>query len=78
MLRVLTDSLKAKGLGVKAIRYRNHAPLYVNQRMRISVREVVGVEEGKGKGRWDVWVEGPEGGLAVKGTVDVVEEELSR
>ena len=45
------------------ITYRNYAPLYVNERMTICVRQ----SEDAG-GAWDVWVEGPEGGLAVKGT----------
>jgi hypothetical protein len=58
---------------VKSIVYRNFAPLYVGEEMKVCVkparrgaaRSVQEEEE------WDVWVEGPEGGLAVKGSVVV-------
>ncbi|KAG6068757.1 hypothetical protein E4U32_007622 [Claviceps aff. humidiphila group G2b] len=45
------------------IAYRNFAPLYVGEPLRVCVREAE--EEGR---PWDVWVEGPDGGMAVKGT----------
>ncbi|KAG6090269.1 hypothetical protein E4U15_007221 [Claviceps sp. LM218 group G6] len=45
------------------ITYRNFAPLYVDEPLRVCVREAE--EEGR---PWDVWVEGPDGGMAVKGT----------
>lgn len=45
------------------ITYRNFAPLYVGEPLRVCVREAE--EEGR---PWDVWVEGPDGGMAVKGT----------
>ncbi|KAG6046582.1 hypothetical protein E4U39_001222 [Claviceps sp. Clav50 group G5] len=48
---------------VARITYRNFAPLYVGEPLRVCVRKV----EGKGL-PWDVWVEGPDGGMAVKGT----------
>ncbi|KAI5459835.1 HotDog domain-containing protein [Mariannaea sp. PMI_226] len=75
MLRVLTDHLGSsnggeKKLAVRRFTYRNHAPLYVNEQMAISLRQVS--SSGGKQGRWDVWVEGPEGGLAVKGTAEVV------
>lgn len=69
MLRVLNDQV-GSGASVQKFSYRNYAPLYVNETMSINVRRVSkneGVE-----GRWDVWIEGPEGGMAVKGTADVV------
>ncbi|KAF7551615.1 hypothetical protein G7Z17_g4872 [Cylindrodendrum hubeiense] len=69
MLRVLADRL-GEGVYVRRFTYRNHAPLYVNERMTVSLRKVSGNSETQG--RWDVWVEGPEGGLAVKGTAEVV------
>lgn len=70
MLRVLAaaaaaatgDAEDAPGK-VRRISYRNYAPLYVNEEMRVCVREVDGRD-------WDVWVEGP-GGLAVKGTAEM-------
>ncbi|KAK5988972.1 Mesaconyl-C(4)-CoA hydratase [Cladobotryum mycophilum] len=48
--------------------YRNYAPLYVGERASVNVR-YVGAREGERK--YDVWVEGPEGGVAVKGTATV-------
>jgi hydroxyacyl-ACP dehydratase HTD2-like protein with hotdog domain len=60
----LTLALMLDALGgrVERISYRNHAPLYVNEELRVCVRV-----PGDGKS-CDVWVEGPDGGLAVKGT----------
>ncbi|KAK4123220.1 hypothetical protein N657DRAFT_664277 [Parathielavia appendiculata] len=49
---------------VKSITYRNLAPLFSNEDMRVCLRRT------KPKGddlSWHVWVEGPEGGIAVKG-----------
>lgn len=43
--------------------YRNHAPLYVDEEMTICLRKL------EAERRWDVWIEGAGGGLAVKGTV---------
>ena len=66
----LTLALMLRAVGqqrVKSIVYRNHAPLYVGDAMSVCVRRP---EEGQRASMpWDVWVEGPEGGLAVKGTV---------
>lgn len=69
MLRVLADHL-GEGLYVRRFTYRNHAPLYVNERMTVSLRQVSG--NGDTAGRWDVWVEGLDGGMAVKGTAEVI------
>ncbi|ORX98170.1 hypothetical protein BCR34DRAFT_496313, partial [Clohesyomyces aquaticus] len=48
---------------VQEIEYRNLAPLYCGEELRICAREkrIAGV--------YDVWIEGPTGGVAVKGTV---------
>lgn len=55
---------------VKSIVYRNYAPLYAGERMTVCVRRVKEkIEEGEEE--WDVWVEGPEGGMAAKGSVVV-------
>ncbi|RNJ54207.1 hypothetical protein D7B24_000804 [Verticillium nonalfalfae] len=56
--------------GVRRLEYRNVGPLYCGERLRVCVREK---EAGSRTGpaderRWDVWVEGPAGGMAVKGT----------
>ncbi|KAG6014168.1 hypothetical protein E4U43_006854 [Claviceps pusilla] len=44
--------------------YRNYAPLYVNEPLRVCVREA----QREGGAPWDVWVEGPDGGMAVRGS----------
>ena len=47
---------------ITEIEYRNLAPLYAEEPMKVCGRA-------KGKGEWDVWIEGSDGGYAVKGTV---------
>ncbi|KAF5633052.1 mesaconyl-C4 hydratase [Fusarium sp. NRRL 52700] len=69
MLRFLNDRIGA-GVAVHRFSYRNYAPLYVNERMSINIRKVS--KDDGAEGRWDVWIKGPEGGMAVKGTADVV------
>ena len=69
MLRVLNDQI-GSGASVHKFSYRNYAPLYVDETLSINVRRV-SKDEGA-EGRWDVWLEGPEGGMAVKGTADIV------
>lgn len=58
------------------IDYRNLAAIYVNEPMRVCVR-LVGNEdeivEGKTR-KWEVWVEGPDGGLSVRGTAISLKE----
>ena len=49
---------------IKSFTYSNLAPLYVNEEMKVCVRKPAGEQSGFG---WDVWIEGPDGGLAVKG-----------
>ena len=51
-----------KAREVEGIEYRNVAPLYAEEVMTVCGRI-------KGRGRWDVWIEGRDGGLAVKGKV---------
>ncbi|KAJ3497356.1 hypothetical protein NLG97_g1972 [Lecanicillium saksenae] len=71
MLRVLTGY---SGQLVSRFVYRNHAPLYVNEPLTVKVRPIpqrvgcVGRGPADGGATWDAWVEGPDGGLAVKGT----------
>ncbi|TPX13764.1 uncharacterized protein E0L32_005708 [Thyridium curvatum] len=54
---------------VREIEYRNLAPLYCGEKMRVCVRpnDKKGAAAGDGAQKWDVWIEGPDGGLAVKG-----------
>ncbi|MCJ1351150.1 MAG: hypothetical protein MMC33_001132 [Icmadophila ericetorum] len=49
---------------IKEIEYRNLAPLYAEEMMRICGRK-------NGEGKYEVWIEGKYGGLAVKGVVTV-------
>lgn len=62
MLRVLGYEA---GTNVQTLRYRNYAPLYANESMSVCVRRT---DNGM-----DVWVEGPEGGMCIKGSA-VLEE----
>ncbi|KAH6622171.1 hypothetical protein C7974DRAFT_315100 [Boeremia exigua] len=60
---------------MESIEYRNLSPLYCDEELRVCVknkkRELTG-------NTWDVWIEGPTGGLAVKAVVRTVELEDSR
>lgn len=47
---------------IKHFSYRNLAPLYVDEEMKVCVRRT----DPDGH-TWSVWIEGPEGGLAVRG-----------
>ena len=47
---------------IETIEYRNLAPLYAEEEMRVCGRK----QEGDA---WDVWIEGKDGGYAVKGRV---------
>lgn len=63
LLSVLQRHLDGLGLRVDHIEYKNLAPLFVEEQLTVC---------GKPKnedGTWDVWIEGPDGGLAVRGTV---------
>ncbi|RMJ13832.1 hypothetical protein CDV36_006486 [Fusarium kuroshium] len=68
MLRVLNDHI-GPGLSVSKFSYRNYAPLYVDEKMTVNLRKVS--REDVAEERWDVWIEGPEGGMAVKGNAHV-------
>jgi hydroxyacyl-ACP dehydratase HTD2-like protein with hotdog domain len=57
---------------VKSIKYRNLVPLFNDKAMKVCLRRTRPKANEIG---WDVWIEGPEGGIAVKGhatTTDVV------
>lgn len=46
--------------------YRNLAPLYANEELKICIKKDTDKED-----RYDVWIEGKEGGYAVKGSAVV-------
>lgn len=61
MLSVLRSQLKEKEI-VLNFEYRNLAPLYVDEELRVCVKKD-SVKDDK----YDIWIEGKEGGYAVKG-----------
>ncbi|EME43410.1 hypothetical protein DOTSEDRAFT_45351 [Dothistroma septosporum NZE10] len=63
LLTLLRQQLGRRGNEViKSIEYRNVAPLYCHESVTFC-----GAQTGEHK--WDVWAQGPEGGMAVKGSV---------
>lgn len=69
MLNVISWHLKSATRNrevVERIDYRNLAPLYCDEEMRICAAKKNTTENGS---TYDVWVEGPTGGVAVRGTV---------
>ncbi len=51
---------------LKSIEYRNLAPLYCDEEMKVCGMEKKKFHDGT---LYDIWIEGPTGGVAVKGTV---------
>ena len=47
---------------VERVEYRNLAPLYAGEKMRVCGRKT-------GEGKWEVWAETPEGGVAVRSVI---------
>ena len=65
LLTMLVDNhVKAQGKTIASIDYRNLAPLYCNEEVKLCARE-------NGEDKFEVWVETPEGGVAVKGSATV-------
>ncbi|KAK0622918.1 hypothetical protein B0T14DRAFT_494485 [Immersiella caudata] len=60
-LRRVLDSKQSRH-ALQTVDYRNLAPLFVGQPVKVCVREMDGIPQ-----QWDLWVEGPNG-LAVRGT----------
>jgi hydroxyacyl-ACP dehydratase HTD2-like protein with hotdog domain len=71
MLTVLRSQL-LKGEIIKQFDYRNLAPLYVDEELRVCVRKSADDEH-----KHEVWIEGREGGYAVKGSAVVGPLEIS-
>ncbi|KAK1466792.1 hypothetical protein CMEL01_10785 [Colletotrichum melonis] len=61
---------QGKGQSVRWYGYRNLAPLYCGREMTLCLREK---EASEGERKWDVWIEGDDGGMAVKGTATTVD-----
>ncbi len=60
------------GPEILSFRYRNLAPLYAGEPMRLCGRRRVGGVEGRrGRESYEMWVEGPDGGIAVRGVAVV-------
>ncbi|RAR06654.1 hypothetical protein DDE82_003190 [Stemphylium lycopersici] len=69
MLQVMNNYIHTHTKGVQtveSIEYRNLAPLYCDEEMRICGSEKTTLKNGS---VYDIWIEGPTGGMAVKGTV---------
>jgi hydroxyacyl-ACP dehydratase HTD2-like protein with hotdog domain len=62
MLSVLRSQLKELEM-VGRFDYRNLAPLYANEEMKVCIRKSHIKAD-----KYDVWIEGRDGGYAVKGT----------
>ncbi|PGH11372.1 hypothetical protein AJ80_07163 [Polytolypa hystricis UAMH7299] len=65
MLTAFQNYVSQRGLSVESIEYRNLAPLLVQQQMKICGKQ----KRGTNTDAWDIWIEGGQGGLAVKGTI---------
>ncbi|KAF2206366.1 hypothetical protein CERZMDRAFT_115798 [Cercospora zeae-maydis SCOH1-5] len=50
---------------IKSVEYRNVAPLYCGEKVKFAGKKL----DDKKNGKWEVWAETPEGGIAVKGKV---------
>jgi hypothetical protein len=72
MLQVMSEWHKREKEGaqscVSSIRYRNLAPLYCDEQMRICIKRKKPLPLTRG-GEYDIWIEGPTNGVAVMGTV---------
>ena len=72
-----SSSVKRPAAKIKHVEYRNLAPLYAEEEMKICVKNKVKNTERRTFETfdvYDVWIEGPDGGYAVKGTVTTFTE----
>ena len=61
LLVTLLENNKPKGSTIASVEYRNLAPLYCSEPVKVCGKEL-------GDGKVELWAETPEGGVAVKGT----------
>ncbi|KAL3458024.1 HotDog domain-containing protein [Aspergillus heterothallicus] len=73
LLTALRAHLGGKGVIIRGIDYRNIAPIYVDEKLTICGKP----KSTKDDHVWDVWMEGRDGGLAVRGTIRVDEYQSS-
>lgn len=66
MLTALREHLHGQNWTIEGIDYKNFAPLYVDEELAICGRP-----KPTRSTAWDVWIEGKDGGTAVRGTVHV-------
>ena len=64
---MLQNYIKGAGKSIDSIEYRNLAPLYCNEPLKLCGR---GLDD-KGTDRYELWAETVDGGIAVKGTAKV-------
>ena len=72
-----SSSVRRPVAKIKHVEYRNLAPLYAEEEMKICAKSRVKNTERKtfeGYDVYDVWIEGPDGGYAVKGNVTTFAE----
>ncbi|KAI9704682.1 MAG: hypothetical protein M1820_005430 [Bogoriella megaspora] len=71
MMTLLNIHLKERGAGgIKEIEYRNLAPLYAEEEMKICGRQME--TSGKVEDKYEIWIEGLDGGMCVRGVAKVV------
>ena len=71
MLQFLDEHLRKAGgksgrEEINSVVYRNLAPLYAEEELKVCIKRK---QKGEISGSWDVWIEGRDGGYAVKGTI---------
>jgi hydroxyacyl-ACP dehydratase HTD2-like protein with hotdog domain len=49
---------------VLRVEYRNLAPLYAGEELKLCARD-------RGNKIWEVWAEGPDGGIAIRGEIEI-------
>ncbi|KAL4787775.1 hypothetical protein BJX76DRAFT_317620 [Aspergillus varians] len=70
LLTALRHHLYGKGLAIRDIDYKNLTPLYVEEEFTICGKPKLTRDA-----TWEVWIEGKDGGVAVRGTVHVDDDQ---
>jgi len=74
MLEILRQQLQPDQV-IKNFRYRALSPLYVDQPFKICSKKMplIPTMDADVQASYEVWIENPQGGLAMSGTVEVVQ-----